>query len=146
MSITRTTKKRRFKLDLDNNNHSVFKLHYHLIVCVKYRKQVINDVIATGIFETFSKIGKTHRVELIEANHDVDHIHILMTAQPNTELSKFIGAFKAASSRLTKRKHPEIKKRLWKEFFWSQSYCLITVGGAPLEILKAYIDSQGESA
>jgi len=144
MTITRTTAKRRYNLELDNNNHSVFNLNYHLIICVKYRRRVINDLIAVEIFEMFSRIGKSYHVTLSEGNHDVDHIHILMKAHPNSDLSRFIGAFKSASSRLIKKDHPEIRSKLWKEAFWSTSYCLLTVGGAPLSILKAYIESQGE--
>jgi len=59
-------------------------------------------------------------------------------------LSKFINAYKSASSRLIKRDFPLVRKKLWRENFWSQSYCLITVGGAPLEVLKAYIENQGK--
>jgi putative transposase len=58
--------------------------------------------------------------------------------------SKFINAYKSASSRLIKKEFPEIKKYLWKESFWSRSYCLLTTGGAPIEIIKQYIESQGE--
>lgn len=73
-----------------------------------------------------------------------DHIHVLFKAHPNSEISKFINAYKSASSRLIKKEFPEIKKYLWKEYFWSRSYCLLTTGGAPIEIIKQYIESQGE--
>ena len=69
----------------------------------------------------------------------------LFTAKPNTELSKFINAYKSASSRRIKNEFQKSRKKLWKEFFWSQSYCLLTVGGAPLEILKKYIETQGKN-
>ncbi|MBR4455220.1 MAG: IS200/IS605 family transposase, partial [Solobacterium sp.] len=65
-------------------------------------------------------------------------------AQPNSELSKFINAYKSASSRLIKRDYPEIRKMLWKEYFWSQSYCLLTTGGAPIEVIRKYIETQSE--
>lgn len=81
---------------------------------------------------------------LSEWNHDKDHLHILFKAHPNSELSKFINAYKSASSRLIKKEFPKVRKLLWKEKFWSQSFCLISVGGAPLSILKQYIESQGE--
>ena len=66
-----------------------------------------------------------------------------MRGQPNTEMSKFINAYKSASSRLIKKEFPEIRKSLWKEMFWSQSYCLISTGGATVDIIKQYIQSQG---
>jgi len=131
-------------MDLDTNNHSVFKLNYHLILVVKYRRKVIDDSISDRLSEIFKNIGSNYHVTIKEWNHDYDHIHVLLTAKPNTELSKFINAYKSASSRRIKNEFPQIRKKLWKEYFWSQSYCLLTVGGAPLEILKQYIQTQGE--
>jgi putative transposase len=69
----------------------------------------------------------------------------LFRASPNTEISKFINAYKSASSRLLKKEFPQIRHKLWKEMFWSQSYCLITTGGAPIEVIKQYIESQGQN-
>jgi putative transposase len=64
-------------------------------------------------------------------------------AHPKTTISKFINAYKSASSRLIKKEYPEIKKKLWEEKFWSPSFCLITTGEAPIEVIKKYIESQG---
>ena len=61
-----------------------------------------------------------------------------------TEISKFINAYKSASSRLIKKEFPQIRKSLWKEMFWSQSFCLLTTGGATVDIIKQYIQSQGK--
>ncbi|MBP3818201.1 MAG: IS200/IS605 family transposase [Butyrivibrio sp.] len=130
-------------MNLDTNNHSVFLLHYHLIMCVKYRNRVINDAISYRLREIFEKIAPSYNITLEEWNHDVDHVHILFKGQPNTEISRFINAYKSASSRLVKKEHPEIRQYLWKEMFWSQSYCLITAGGANVDIIKQYIQSQG---
>ena len=135
---------KRWNLELDTNNHSVFALYYHLILVVKYRRKVINDDISTRLREIFERISPDYYITVNEWNHDGDHVHILLRAQPHSNLSKFINAYKSASSRLIKREFPEIRQRLWKEFFWSRSYCLITTGGAPLEVLKQYIESQGE--
>ena len=60
----------------------------------------------------------------------------MFRAQPKTELSKFINAYKSASSRLLKKEYPEIREKLWKEAFWSQSFCLLTTGGAPVEVIR----------
>ena len=133
-------------MDLDNNNHSVFKLHYHLIICVKYRKKIINNDISNRLMEIFNYISPKYNVTLDEWNHDIDHIHILFRGQPNSEISKFINAYKSASSRLIKKEYPQICKSLWKEMFWSQSYCLISTGGVTVDIIKQYIQSQGEKS
>lgn len=82
-------------MELDNNNHSVFLMYYHLVLV-------------------------------------------------DSELSKFINAYMSASSRLIKKEFPAIRKELWKEFFWPRSFCLLTTGGAPVEVIKQYIESQGE--
>jgi putative transposase len=131
-------------MELDNNNHSVFLMYYHLILVVKYRRSVIDDVISDRLKEIFEYISVKYSVALKEWNHNDDHIHILFKAQPNSELSKFINAYKSASSRLVKKEYPKICKFLWKEYFWSRSFCLLTTGGAPIEVVKRYIESQGE--
>ena len=128
---------------IESNNHSVFKLNYHLVLVTKYRRPVINDRISNRLKEIFEYIGDKYHIKLKELNHDKDHIHVLFSAQPNSQLSKFINAYKSASSRLVKKEFPQIKDKLWKSAFWSKSYCLLTVGGAPLEVLKEYIKSQG---
>ena len=130
-------------MQLDTNNHSVFMLHYHLIMCIKYRNKVIDDGISNCLREIFVKIAPSYNITLEEWNHDTDHVHILFKGQPNTEISKFINAYKSASSRLIKKEFPEIRKSLWKEMFWSQSFCLLTTGGATVDVIKQYIQSQG---
>ena len=131
-------------MKLDSNNHSVFIMFYHLILVTKYRKKVIDDVLSNRLREMFEYIASRYNITFQEWNHDCDHVHILFKAHPNSELSKFINAYKSASSRLIKKEYPEIKQKLWKEYFWSRSFCLLTTGGAPIEVIKQYIESQGE--
>ena len=131
-------------MKLDSNAHSVFLLHYHLILVVKYRRQVFEDNISTRAKEIFEYIAPNYNITLQEWNYDKDHVHILFKAQPNTQISKFINAFKSASSRLLKKEFPQIRQKLWKEYFWSQSFCLLTTGGAPIEVIKNYIENQGQ--
>ena len=130
-------------MDLDNNAHSVFLLHYHLVLVVKYRRQVFDDAISGRAKEIFAYIAPNYNITLEEWNHDKDHVHVLFRGQPNSEISKFINAYKSASSRLIKKEYPEIKKHLWKDMFWSQSYCLISTGGVTVDIIKEYIQTQG---
>ena len=131
-------------MKLDSNAHSVFSLNYHLVLVVKYRRKVINDEISKRAKEIFEYISPKYNITLQEWNHDIDHIHILFKAHPNTEISKFINAYKSASSRLLKKEYPQIKQKLWKEYFWSQSFCLISTGGANIETIRKYIERQGE--
>ena len=131
-------------MNLYSNNHSVFAMHYHLILVIKYRRKVINDDISSRLKEIFEYIGKNYKITAEEWNHDTDHVHVLFRAEPKSELSRFINAYKSASSRLIKKEYPEIRKKLWKEMFWSRSFCLITTGGAPLETIRKYIENQGK--
>lgn len=131
---------------LDNNAHSVFLLYYHLIMVVKYRRKVIDDDSSKRAEEIFSYIAPKYGITLEEWNHDRDHVHVRFRAQPKSELSKFINAYKSAGSRLIKKEYPQIREKLWKEAFWSQSFCLLSAGGAPIETIRAYIESQGEKA
>jgi len=131
-------------MKLDSNNHSVFLLHYHLVLVVKYRREVFTDEISDFAKDMFIEIGEKYNITLTEWNYDKDHIHILFKAHPNSELSKFINAYKSASSRLIKKNFPHIRKRLWKEMFWSRSFCLLTTGGAPIAVIKKYIENQGK--
>ena len=131
-------------LELDSNAHSVFSLNYHLILVVKYRRKVIDYIISDRAKRIFEYICPKYNITLQEWNHDKDHVHILFKAHPNTEISKFINAYKSASSRLLKKEYPQICQKLWKEYFWSQSFCLISTGGATIEIIRKYIESQGE--
>ena len=109
-------------MNLDNNAHSVFLLHYHLVLVVKYRRQVFDDTVSGRAKEIFEYIAPNYNITLEEWNHDKDHVHILFRAHPNTEISKFINAYKSASSRLLKKEFPQIRQKLWKERFWSQNF------------------------
>ena len=131
-------------MKLDNNAHPAYLLYYHLIMVVKYRRKVIDDDISARAKEIFEYIAPNYGIVLEEWNHDIDHVHVMFRAQPKTEISKFINAYKSASSRLIKKEYPQIRSILWKEAFWSQSFCLITTGGAPIEVIRKYIESQGE--
>ena len=130
--------------EMDNNAHSVFLLYYHLIMVTKYRRRVFDDQISARGKEIFEYIAPDYGIVLEEWNHDADHVHVMFRAQPKSELSKFINAYKSASSRLLKKEYPQIRKKLWKEAFWSQSFCLLTAGGAPIEVIREYIETQGE--
>lgn len=131
-------------MKLDNNNHSVFLMYYHLVLVIKYRREVIDKEISDRLREIFEYIALNYNINIVEWNDDKDHIHILFKGQPNTELSKFINAYKSASSRLIKKEFPKIKQKLWKEYFWSKSFCLLTTGGVTIDVIKKYIEKQGE--
>ncbi|SCW86444.1 Transposase IS200 like, partial [Paenibacillus tianmuensis] len=74
-------------MKLDSNNHSVFSLYYHLVLVVKYRRKVMDDTLSDYVKEMFVRLGENYNISLVEWNHELDHVHILFKAHPNTELS-----------------------------------------------------------
>ncbi|XFA98632.1 IS200/IS605 family transposase [Candidatus Izemoplasma sp. B36] len=132
-------------MKLDSNNHSVFKMYYHLVLVTKYRRKVLDNNICEYLEKRFNTIGESYNLHLEEMNHDLDHLHILFRAEPKSNISKFINAYKSSTSRKIKELFPYVTEKLWESKFWSQSFCLITTGGAPIEVIKQYIESQGEN-
>ena len=102
-------------MKLDTNAHSVFLLHYHLILVVKYRRQVFTDEISERAKEIFSYIAPSYKIELVEWNHDKDHVHILFKGQPKTEIIKYINAYKSACSLLEMKEFPIIRQNSGKK-------------------------------
>ena len=128
--------------ELNRNQHSVYKLTFHLVLVIKYRRKVINQNIFDSLMVIFSNIGSMCGVEIIESNWGADHIHVLFDAMPSTNLVKFINAYKTASSRIIKRDYPTIKRFLWKSAFWKTGYFITTSGGANIETIRKYIERQ----
>ncbi len=130
--------------NFDKNQHSVYIMYYHLVLVVKYRRKVFDTEISDRAKAIFEYIAPGYGITMEEWNHDQDHVHVMFRAKPATELSKFINAYKSASSRLLKKEFPQIREKLWKDAFWSKSFCLLTAGGAPVEVIRSYIETQGE--
>ena len=103
MSSVEDIKGAEFMNKMDRNAHSVYLLYYHLVMVVKYRRKVIDEPISERAKEIFSYIAPSYGIVLEEWNHDADHVHVMFRAQPKSELSKFINAYKSASSRLIKK-------------------------------------------
>ncbi|MBI3755790.1 MAG: IS200/IS605 family transposase [Deltaproteobacteria bacterium] len=133
------------KYNFDKSSHSVYTLNYHLILCIKYRRKVlINDAIINELKERTKNIAKGFGVNIINQECDRDHTHILFSAKPSSDLVKFINSLKGATAKAIRHRYPDVKKYLWKDVFWSSSYCLITTGQVTLDQLKKYIEEQGE--
>ena len=130
--------------NFDKNQNSVYIMYYHLVLVVKYRRKVFDTEISDRAKAIFEYIAPGYGITLEEWNHEQDHVHVMFRAKPATELSKFINAYKSARSRLLKKEFPQIREKLWKDAFWSKSFCLLTAGGAPVEVIRSYIETQGE--
>jgi len=133
------------KYNVNKGCHSVFALHYHFVQCVKYRKKVFdNEMIVDLLKQKVHEISETFGVEVLNIECDKDHFHMLFTARPTLDIPKYTNAIKTITSREIRRNFPEIKKKLWDDTFWAPSYFLATSGQVTLDILKQYVDSQGE--
>ncbi|WP_083965032.1 IS200/IS605 family transposase [Thermococcus sp. PK] len=135
------------KYKLDKGAHSVYSLYYHLILVVKYRRKVFtNDRIIDFLKQKIHEISETHEVEVLAIETDQDHVHILFKAKPTLNIPKYINALKTITSREIRRNFPEVKEKLWRNAFWSPLYFLATSGQVTLDVLKAYVESQGEES
>lgn len=92
--------------------------------------------------EIIASIAPGFDIELLEADGDEDHLHLLVRGKLQTTVSRFVNSVKTVTLRRLKNEYPEIRKKLWKSKFWSGSYFVATTGGAPLDIVKAYIENQ----
>ena len=124
--------------------HSVYNITLHLVLVVKHRRNVIDDVIAERIKDIFESIGSTHDVEILEWNHDIDHVHTMLSISPSTNLNKYINAAKAASSRLIKKEFPMIKLKLYEDVFWTRGFYVSSTDSTQKDVVKDYILNQGE--
>lgn len=131
-------------MKLETNRNAVFSLKYHIILVVKFRRKAfVRKSIFVRMREIADKIASAQGVTILEMNGEADHVHLLISTVPRTQPCQFINSLKSATSRLLKVEFPEVAKAVWnKETLWSPSYFICTVGGAPLEILKQYIEQQ----
>lgn len=125
-------------------SNAVFSLRYHLIIVIKYRRDVFtNNNMVNDLKNMILDIAKKHDVEIIEQQCGTDHIHILFSAKPTLEITKFINLIKGHSSRELRKKYKEfLSDKLWGDHFWSPSYFLATTGNVSLDTLKRYIEKQ----
>ena len=128
--------------DYRSGRHCVYLLHAHLVFTPKWRRAVFTGVQLETLRDLFDKVCTDFGVELTEFDGEAGHVHLLVNYPPTVSLSKLINSLKGASSRRLKTLHPELKKHYWGQTLWSRSYFAGSVGGAPIEILKQYIQQQ----
>ena len=128
---------------LNTLHHSVYNIHYHLVLVTKFRHKCITPEIATYLISQYKRLLEKWDCELVECNGESDHLHLLISANPKVQPSKMVNSLKTATSRLVRKEFQEqLAKFYWKPVFYSRSYCLVSCGGAPLDIVKQYLDQQ----
>jgi putative transposase len=99
--------------------------------------------VADRLRDAFATVCADFECELLEFGHEVDHVHLLIAYPPKVALSKLVNSLKGVSARLLRAESwPEVTRALRGDAFWSPSYCAVSCGGAPLEIVRQYVEKQ----
>lgn len=120
----------------------VFDLNVHLVFVTKYRTEVFNKQHIVSLSNIFKGVCGQFEAELVEFDGEENHVHLLINYPPKVSLSKLINSLKGVSSRMVKQKHPELGIHYYKGALWSPSYFAGSCGGAPIEIIRQYIEQQ----
>lgn len=123
--------------------HSVYSLHIHLVLVTKYRRKCITQEIAEFLKSEFERLLQDAECELKEFNGEPDHLHLLISVNPKVQPSKLVNTLKTVTPRLVRKRFAkELSQYYWKPVFWSRNYCVVSCGGAPLSIIKQYLELQ----
>lgn len=129
--------------DLRRGRTCVFALHVHLVFVAKYRKRVFTKQILSEMKGIFQDVCKDFEAALVEFDGEKDQVQLLVNYPPKVAVSRLVNSLKGVSSRLLrKRGYPSIVKYLWGESLWSPSYFAGSCGGAPISVIRKYIEQQ----
>src|SRR3990167_6098127 len=129
--------------DIRHGRHCIFKIHVHLVFVTKYRRTVFTKEVINDLREIFAKVCADFEAELVEFDGEHDHVHLLVNYPPKAAISKLVNSLKGVSSRVLRRDFKQtIEKYYWKGVLWSPSYFAGSCGGAPIDIIKKYIENQ----
>ena len=122
---------------------SVSKLLIHLVFVVTYRRSALTDEILVDAEEVCRTVADKTGIKIIEFGGESDHIHLLIQMPPTLAVCEVVKALKGNTSRILRTKHSQhLRRFLWGKHLWSPSYCAVSCGGATLETIKRYIESQ----
>ncbi|MEG3971963.1 IS200/IS605 family transposase [Microcoleus sp. T2B6] len=123
-----------------SNKNVVYSCKYHIVWCPKYRRKVLIEGVDTRLKEILLEVATEFNSELIEMEVMPDHVHLLSECDPQFGIAKLIRYMKGRSSRYLRQEFPWLKSRL--PTLWTNSYFIATVGGAPISVIKQYIENQ----
>jgi putative transposase len=134
---------------MDNDNeirkgrHCVFMLHVHLVFVSKYRRGVFTKAILDDLRSIFAGVCIDFEAQLVEFDGEDDHVHLLVNYPPKVAVSNLVNSLKGVSSRMIRLKqYPSLCKKLWGGALWSPSYFAGSCGGAPIALIRQYIEQQ----
>src|ERR1700694_4078853 len=128
--------------EIRHGRHCVFQLRVHLVFVTKYPYRVLDGDALERLRAIFSKVCVDFEAELVEMDGEDNHVHLLVNYPPKHSISTLVNSLKGVSSRLLRLERPDIQRRYWKGVLWPPSYFAASCGGAPIEILRTYIEQQ----
>lgn len=128
------------KQHFKSNKNVTYSCKYHLVWCPKYRRKVLTLPIQNRLKEIVNEVATETGAEVLEIEVMPDHVHLLCEVDPQFGIAKFVRLVKGRTSRYLRQEFPELRSKL--PTLWTNSYFLSTVGGAPLAVIKQYIEQQ----
>jgi len=128
--------------EIRTGRHCVFAIHAHLVFVTKYRKLVFTSEALDILKDVMQKVCDDFGVELAAFEGEDNHVHLLINYPPKIQLSKLVNSLKGVSSRMLRKQIPSIANRYYKNVLWSPSYFVASCGGAPLSVIKQYVEQQ----
>lgn len=123
-----------------SNNNVIYSCKYHVVWCPKYRRKVLVNGVDARLKELITETCIKRNVEIIEMEIMPDHVHLLIEVDPQYGIHKVVKQIKGNSSRILRDEFPWLRSRI--PALWTNSYFVSTVGGAPLAVIKQYIENQ----
>ena len=117
-------------------------MHVHLVFVPKYRRHVFDAAALDCLHNYFRVVCADFEADLCEFNGESDHVHLLVAYPPKVAVATLVNSLKGVSARRLRQERPDATRRYWKGGLWSASYFAASVGGAPLSVLKKYIEGQ----
>lgn len=128
--------------DIRHGRHCVYGMHVHLVFVAKYRKKVFDKESIDHLRIYFDKVCTYFEATLVEMDGEMDHVHLLVEYPPKVSVSTLVNSLKGVSSRMLRKERPDLAHKFWKGVLWSPSYFAASCGGAPIGIIKQYIEQQ----
>lgn len=129
-------------MDIKKGRGYVYAIQYHIVWCVKYRKNLLHGIVDTRLKEIAAEQSRVHNFTIVEMETDGDHIHMLVQCSPQHYIPNIMKALKGNSARFLFKEFPHLKKELWGGHLWNPSYFICTVSDRTEEQIKTYIQEQ----
>ena len=128
--------------EIRRGRHCVFNLHVHLVFVAKYRRNIFDRNAIEQLRGFFESVCSDFEARLVEMDGERDHVHLLVEYPPKVSISTLVNSLKGVSSRMLRKNRTDIRNRYGKEVLWSPSYFAASCGGAPISIVRQYIEQQ----